>query len=55
MPKVSAPFTDTFIKSLKAAEKPKKYFDGGGCQSAFKNDPQKASKFDPPLVKKYSS
>ena len=25
------------------------------CQSAFKNDPQKASKFDPPLVKKYSS
>ena len=30
MPKVSAPLTDTFIKSLKAAEKPKKYFDGGG-------------------------
>ncbi len=30
-------------------------FIGPRCQSAFKNDPQKASKFDPPLVKKYSS
>lgn len=30
MPKVSAPLTDLFVKNVKPAEQPKKYFDGGG-------------------------